>query len=279
MKSCMQTAGQNTLQHGLSVWKHVNKLRNGDIENFKIPSWYSNYKDQVLANLHPFKIHKHYCIFHDAGKFKCLTIDADGKRHYPNHAEESEKLWNEIFPNRFLIGRLIGLDMICHTESYEQIKARNLSTKDICTLLITALAEIHANAQFFGGIESDSFKIKFKRLEKLGNKLCKDLFDHGYVYVIVRNDLSPAQRAVQSGHVLIEMARNFIKINDVHPSVIICIVKDENKLKSTIKELYDKNIKISTFREPDKNNEITAVATEPLYGESRNHLSRFQLLI
>jgi hypothetical protein len=38
-------------------------------------------------------------------------------------------------------------------------------------LLLTGLCELHSNAQMFGGIDSTSFKIKFKQLERLGKKV------------------------------------------------------------------------------------------------------------
>lgn len=278
MKSCMQTEKQNTLQHGLSVWRHTRQLLTGDTSGFRLPQWYVNYKDRILENIHPYKTIKHYNIWHDCGKFACLTIDENGKRHFPNHAEKSKEIFLEHISSDQTIARLIGLDMIMHTESYEQIMERNLDIKNICTLLITALAELHSNAKMFGGIESDSFKIKWKRLEKLGKKLCFQYFDHGYVYVVTRNDLTPAQKAVQSCHASIEVAREYIKPNQEHPSLVLCLVKNEAKLKNVISELYEKNIKIKTFREPDMDDQITAIATEPLYGAERKALARFQLL-
>lgn len=274
----MQTETQNTLQHGLSVWKHTRQLLSGETSDFRLPQWYITYKDRILNNLHPYKTIKHYNIWHDCGKFACLEIDENGKRHFSNHAEKSKEIFLEHISKNETIANLIGLDMICHTESYEQIMELNPDIKDICTLLITALAELHSNAKMFGGIESDSFKIKWKRLEKLGKKLCYQYFDHGYMYVITRNDLPSAQKAVQSCHASMEAAREFIKPHDEHPSLVLCLVKNEAKLKSVIAELYSKNIKMKTFKEPDRNNEITAIATQPLYGADRKALARFQLL-
>ena len=98
------------------------------------------------------------------------------------------------------------------------------------------------------------------------------------MYVIVRKDLEPkAQLTVQSIHGSIEAAREFIKEGDEHPSVIVLVVKNENKLIRTINELEGKvNFKI--FREPDQNNAITALASEPVIGEQRKLFARFQLL-
>ena len=42
-------------------------------------------------------------------------------------------------------------------------------------LLFAALSEIHSNASMFGGIESTSFKMKWKQLNKRGNAIIKKL--------------------------------------------------------------------------------------------------------
>lgn len=167
--------------------------------------------------------------------------------------------------------------MLFHTKKYEELKEMELTVTDICTHLVVALAELYANAELFGGIESDSFKIKFKRLEKLGNKFCNNLFNHGYVYCVVRKDLSPAQKAVQSSHACMESARTFLKPEDEHPSVIIVEVKSEDKLKMIIEELKGK-VEYKAFKESDMDNQYTALATEPIYGEKRKLFSRFQLI-
>lgn len=265
------------LDHGLSVWKYTEKLINSDTSDMILPQWYITNKEKLLNNLHSIDTIREYNIYHDSGKHLCLIIDENGKRHYPNHAEVSKKAWLDIGGNE-LTGHLIGLDMMFHTKTFEQIIEFNLDIKDICTLMLTALAELHANAEMFGGITSDSFKIKMKKLTKLGNKICEHYFkEHPYVYVIVRRDLSNAQKAVQAGHALIESSRHFIKKDDMHPSVIICEVKSEHKLKMVMEELNGK-INYKEFREPDKNNEITAIASEPLYGDQRKIFARFQLI-
>ncbi len=41
------------------------------------------------------------------------------------------------------------------------------------SLLITGLTEIHANAEMFGGIESNSYKIKYKQIDSRGKKIIK----------------------------------------------------------------------------------------------------------
>jgi hypothetical protein len=39
------------------------------------------------------------------------------------------------------------------------------------SLMITGLCEIHSNAAMFGGIESTSFKIKWKHIDKRGRQI------------------------------------------------------------------------------------------------------------
>ena len=45
------------------------------------------------------------------------------------------------------------------------------------SLLITGLSEIHANANMFGGIESTSFKIKYKQINSRGKQILKHLIE------------------------------------------------------------------------------------------------------
>jgi hypothetical protein len=141
----------------------------------RLPQWWTDYREQILGSIHDYKIIKHYNLWHDIGKPFCRTVDAEGKQHFPNHAEVSKEVWLKLGGSP-VIGDLIGLDMVMHTESKEQIEARNLDAKAAFTLLLTALAEIHSNAQMFGGIESTSFKIKWKKLDKIGKFLTKKYF-------------------------------------------------------------------------------------------------------
>lgn len=281
MQNCEQTAGQSILDHGLSVWQQIQKLTSGDTSGMRLPQWYTQYKDQILANLYSPSILEQYATYHDCGKPYCIEFDADGKRHFPNHAEISRQTYEKTFGtggDHAIVAELIGLDMIFHTESADDILARNLSAQTLCTLMISALAEIHANAEMFGGIESTSFKIKFKRLEKTGNRICKRLFEHGYVYSITRKDLSVPQQAVQAGHAAIEATRAFLPADAEHPSLIICTVKSEEQLARAADETEKQGIRIRRFYEPDIGYKLTAFATEPLFGDERKAMRKFQLM-
>jgi len=155
-------------------------LLSKDTDTFKLPDWYSTYKTQIYANLHDFKTIKHYNLWHDLSKPWVRTVDENNKVHYPDHANKSADMFLEHIRNDETIARLIRNDMAFHTLKFEEILDLKLSIQDTCTLLITALAELHSNAiaNVFHPIlkiESDSFKIKFKRINKLGFKILENL--------------------------------------------------------------------------------------------------------
>lgn len=260
------------------MWHYARKLLTKQYDGFQLPQWWTDYEEEIYNNLYDFKTIKHYCIFHDIGKPDCLEIDDNGKRHFPNHAARSYELWNELFPERKEIGELIAHDMDFHTLSADQIINQNLSKQQLATLMLVSLAELHSNANLFGGIESDSFKNKFKKWSKNAKKIAEKYFHHEYMYILVRNDLSPAQKAVQSGHAIIEATRNYLTKDSNHPSVIICVVKSEAKLQKCCEELSERGIQFKEFREPDIGNQLTAIASKPLFGKDRDAFKRFQLL-
>lgn len=277
MQECVHYGTQSILDHGKSVNNYYTKIINNEFDGLKIPDWFLTYKDKIKSNLLDAKITQQYHIYHDCGKPSVKTLDDDGKVHYPSHSEISKQLWLKVGGDD-LIANLIGLDMLFHTEAPEDILKLHLNINVGCTLLITALAELHANSELFGGIDSDNFKIKFKKLEKRAKKCLYEWFDHKFIYAIVRNNISNAQRAVQLGHAILESSRSFLKPNDTHPSLIYCIVKSEQKLFKVSRELFDNGVRFKTFREPDLNNELTAIATEPLPYSKKHILKRYQLL-
>lgn len=84
---------------------------------------------------------------------------------------------------------------------------------------------------------------------------------------ITRSDLPIGYQAVQSGHAAIQFQHE-------HPSIakewftksnylIFLSVPDEHSLERIIESAKEQDIKVSVFREPDLNNEITAIALEP----------------
>ncbi len=179
MQETEQTPGQSVLAHGQSVaafysdlFAHLTKgtpLKN----EWKLPDWVLLNKHLILRSLFPFDLVEKYQVFHDCGKPFCLETDTEGKRHFPNHAQVSQKTWLE-YDGDEQIARMIGMDMDIHLlkdEGVEEFSGR----PEAMTLLLTGLCEVHSNAALFGGIESVSFKIKWKQLDRRGRAICKVL--------------------------------------------------------------------------------------------------------
>jgi hypothetical protein len=94
----------------------------------------------------------------------------------------------------------------------------------------------------------------------------------------VRNDLSPSQQVVQVGHALIEATKAFGIAKEEHPSVIVFGVKSEHKLITLAQRVQEQGVKVKGFFEPDIGNQMTAFATEPVWGDQRDLFRKYQLL-
>jgi hypothetical protein len=175
MKNCEQTKGQSVLQHGESVRDYlfdlINHLRSGTPLKYdwRLPDWIFENKDLILSSLPDDETLELYTKFHDCGKPFCLTIDDDGRRHFPNHAQVSYDIFKQVFDNP-VAAELILHDMLIHLIKSDGVKefAQN---PHVITLLLTGLAEIHSNCQMFGGSNSLSFKIKKKNIFKHGKTI------------------------------------------------------------------------------------------------------------
>ncbi|WP_137297590.1 hypothetical protein [Psychromonas sp. SP041] len=175
MKSFEQSKGVSIYEHGVSVSSYYKELKSHIITgdelkgNWKLPAWVKN--KSLWSLTLPDDMVEQYHIFHDCGKPMCITYDDEGNVHFPEHAATSKIIWNSI-SNEVEIGELIGMDMDIH-----QLKAVDLDAfsqrREAATLLLTGLAEIHSNAAMFGGIESVSFKSKYKHILRRGNALVK----------------------------------------------------------------------------------------------------------
>ena len=175
MRNCEQTKGQSVLDHGISVKNYlfdlINHLKTGDNLKYDwvLPDWLYTNKDLILSSLPDDDTLELYTKYHDCGKPFCLTIDDDGKRHFPNHAEVSYQIFKQIF-NNDVAAELIRRDMDIHL-------LKSTGVDEFCknpyaiTLLLTGLAEVHSNSKLFGGTDSTSFKIKFKSINQRGKQI------------------------------------------------------------------------------------------------------------
>lgn len=173
MQACEQTPGMNVLQHGASVWEYFEDLhahlKDGTPLKYewRLPEWIHD--SWLLDNVMPIKIVREYLVYHDCGKPFCRTVDEDGRQHFPDHARVSEQTWLSVGGHP-VAARLMGMDMDIHLLKGDGVEAF-AGREEAATLLLAGLAEIHSNASMFGGIESTSFKMKWKNLSRRGKRI------------------------------------------------------------------------------------------------------------
>jgi peptidyl-tRNA hydrolase len=99
-----------------------------------------------------------------------------------------------------------------------------------------------------------------------------------YMYIAVRKDLSRSQQVVQSAHAAIEASAQYHSEQQEHPSVIVLGVKNESKLHKFKDYVEENSLKYKLFREPDMDNELTAVAVFPVSEDQKKMFKKYQLL-
>jgi hypothetical protein len=205
MKKCEQTKGQSVLEHGESVKEYlfdiIDHIRyDKPLKHYwKLPEWLYQNKETILTSLPDDDTLSLYTKFHDCGKPFCIEIDELGRKHFPNHANISYQIFNKVFDNQ-VASHLILHDMDIHLLKSKDVEEFS-KLPNCITLLLTGLAEIHSNCKMFessdrgtpcrrdqeheghqgeeftlvsdGGLESTSFKIKYKSINQRG----KQLFD------------------------------------------------------------------------------------------------------
>ena len=82
------------------------------------------------------------------------------------------------------------------------------------------------------------------------------------LYVIVRKDLTHSQRAVQGGHAIAEFLLHGPNFRWKNETLIYLGVQGLQPLANLKTKLDFAGIKYTGFREPDLNNEVTAIASE-----------------
>ena len=173
MKNTPQTDTQSVWEHGVSVRNYLfdllDHLRNGVPlkHEWRLPDWIND--PILLENLPDDKTLELYTIYHDCGKPYCIEYDDQGRKHFPDHANVSYKIFQEHFDNQ------VAADLIRRDMDFHLLKADGLqkfSEYQYCTtLILSALSEIHSNSTMFGGKDSTSFKIKWKHSNKRGKQV------------------------------------------------------------------------------------------------------------
>lgn len=87
------------------------------------------------------------------------------------------------------------------------------------------------------------------------------------LYIITRQDLTPAYQAVQSCHVVADVILKHPKYalewHRTSNTMVMLSVKDEFSLLDIEDKLKENGFKFASFREPDLNGELTAIAIIP----------------
>lgn len=177
MRACEQTKGMSVLSHGIFVARYFADLKAHVTKGsplqyaWRLPQWV--YSTRLWDSLPSERDMLDYHVYHDCGKPSVAMVDASGRRHFPNHANASASAWLSIGGDS-VVADLMAHDMDIHLLKDEGVDAF-MKKPHFQALLLTGLAEIHANASMFGGIESDSFKMKWKQLNRRGNSIVTKL--------------------------------------------------------------------------------------------------------
>jgi len=76
------------------------------------------------------------------------------------------------------------------------------------------------------------------------------------------------------------MTQHFVNQDDDTHHLVVIGIKDEARLRGVVSKLQELGIRHRSFHEPDLNNQLTAIATEPISEDApvRRVLRRYQLL-
>ena len=97
--------------------------------------------------------------------------------------------------------------------------------------------------------------------------MCLQVKEGDKLYVITRADLEPGYQAVQSMHALRQFTAEHPEIDKLwfeqSNYLGLLSVTDEKELADLVKQATFHDISFSIFREPDVDNQITAIALAP----------------
>lgn len=175
MAECYQTENQNVLEHGSSVrekfvelWDYIEN--DTPLEGWRVPEWVDSHKEWFLSIKDDIFAIEKYLTVHDCGK--PFVEQEEGKR-FPNYAAKSREVWSQ-FTDDELVLDLIERDSVLHIGKAPDA-LQLLEEGHAPHLLLAALSELHANADMFGGITSQSFVIKYKNLCRRGKTITKHI--------------------------------------------------------------------------------------------------------
>lgn len=183
MKNTWQVPDKQTVyEHCVSVrdrsldlYDHL--VNDKDLKHqWVLPEWVISQRSLIRSELirnTPRSVIDRYTYYHDCGK-PLVAEFRDGKMHFTGHEWYSEYVYRGFLRKDRAVIRLIKNDMLIHRSSAKDVcKLKEL--RERMALLIVSLSEVHANAELFGGFESDSFKMKLKKVDARGKALFKSL--------------------------------------------------------------------------------------------------------
>jgi hypothetical protein len=179
MEQCFQFETQSIYDHGASVCGFASLIGmycfdGSNPDHLRIPSWLTTHGTKLMDRIDNWPAFSEYMLYHDCGKPYCRTVDAEGKQHFPEHEKVSYQRWLEIDGEGY-VAQCILHDMDIHRIKGDEVAAF-AALPQAPSLLIAGLAEIHANAEMFGGTDNNGFKIKFAQIERRGKTACNLLF-------------------------------------------------------------------------------------------------------
>ena len=87
------------------------------------------------------------------------------------------------------------------------------------------------------------------------------------LYLITRQDLSPAQQAVQATHAARQFHHEYPEIDqkwfETSNTLAFLSVPNEQALGVLLEKAASRGIPVAAFHEPDRDNELTAIAIGP----------------
>lgn len=120
---------------------------------------------------------------------------------------------------------------------------------------------------------------EFKAFEEILESLWPCDFNRHYTYVFVRQDLSPEYQLVQAAHATMVLGNKLYDLYDPR-EIYFAVIGVENlkALNMTMIELNANNFMYEKFVEPDIGNQVTAVATYPIFWKDREPLRKYNSL-
>jgi len=89
--------------------------------------------------------------------------------------------------------------------------------------------------------------------------------------------LPKPQQLVQAVHAAYDAGRFFDDSPTYVPSVVVCAAESEDEVKYEAARLEAKGIRTTVFREPDIDDQVTALATEPLSRRGRRLVAKWRM--